>query len=74
MSQAWWPQLGWNWSSCRGGGPEWLQGALPDLFGEVAPAAGSIVSCGLAIEDLSFITGLCSPKKDSRKGSILATG
>lgn len=35
-------------ASCRGEGPEWFQGALPDLFVEVAQAACSIVPCGLA--------------------------
>lgn len=48
MSQAWWPQLGWNWSSCRGG-PEWFQGTLRDLSGEVAQAACSRPPCGLAL-------------------------
>lgn len=49
MSQAWWPQLGWSWSSCRRGGPEWFQGALSDLSGEVAQAACFTVPCGLAL-------------------------
>lgn len=33
MSQARWPPLVWDWSFCRGRGPEWYQGALPDVSG-----------------------------------------
>lgn len=49
---------GLEWSSCRGRGSQWFQGVLPDLFGEVAQAACSMVPCALAS---GFITGICRP-------------
>lgn len=60
MSRPWWPRLGWNWSFCRGGSPEWFRGARPDLSGEVAQAACPTVPCGLALD--TWISSLtCVP-------------
>ena len=71
MSQARWPRLGWNWSICRGGGPEWLQGALPDLF---SPSSRFYCALWAGTGDLSLNIGLCFPKRGSKKVSIFASG
>lgn len=62
MSQARWPQLGWKWFFCRGGGPEWFQGVSADPFSQ---AAHSIVPCGLALG-----TGVSTLASASPRGAV----
>lgn len=71
MSQARWPQLGWKWFFCRGGGPEWFQGALLDPF---SPSGTFHCALWAGTGDWSFNTGLCFPKRGSKKGSMSAFG